>query len=48
MNKEEIRNLINQSKKKDKNKKELIDKKWIAFIFPNPEGSIYYSIINII
>ena len=32
MNKEEIRNLINQSKKKDKNKKELIDKKWIAFI----------------
>ncbi len=32
MNKDEIKSLIDQSKKKDKNKKEIIDKKWIAFI----------------
>lgn len=32
MNKDEIKNLINQTKKKEKVKKEIVDIKWILFI----------------
>ena len=32
MNKDEIRNLINQTKKNEKNKKEMVDIKWILFV----------------
>ena len=32
MEKDEIKNLINQTKKKEKIKKETVDVKWILFI----------------